>query len=176
MSKNMYAIIGTVAVVAVVAVAIVLLVLPGMQTSVREIELDMVDYGYDRAGFAPTLTIKAGELVRITLINVGSQDHEFMVIRDNEMSLMNMKSIISEIDDMDISEEEKLDLYETRHNMMIGQMAAFGINIHVHEDETEVSEFTINEAGQYWYVCHEAGGTWPEIHQEKGMIGTLIVE
>ena len=184
-------IIATVAVVAVVAIAAILVVVPMFQPQIREIELVMVDYGFNRPGFAPTLTVKAGEIVVVKLRNEGAHPHEFMVVPDKERALMMMKKIISEIDAENIPEEEKLEVYDEEHHHVMEQMmkmydftvepanlndAPSMIMISVEPGEEVSFRMVISNPGTYWYVCQEASGTWPMIHQERGMEGKLIVE
>ena len=183
--------IAVVAIVAIAAGAAILFVTPTLQPSVRTIELTMVDYGFNRPGFAPTLTIKAGEVVVIKLKNSGAHPHEFMVVPDKDRALMMMKKLISEIDAKDIPEEEKIELYDEEHHHAMEQMmrmydftiepeavndAPSMIMVSVEPDEEITIRITIDTPGVYWYVCQEVGGTWPEIHQERGMVGKLIVE
>lgn len=184
-------IIAVVAVVAIAAAASIMLIVPMLQPSVREIELTMVEFGFNRPGFAPTLTIKAGEVVVIKLKNEGAQTHEFMVTPNKDMALQMMKKIISEIDAKDIPEEEKIELYDEEHHEAMERMMRMydfqiepeGINeapsmimVTVEPDEEVVIRMVINDPGEYWYLCQEVGGTWPELHQERGMVGKLIVE
>jgi len=162
-----------------------------MMPSVRTIELSMVEYGFNRAGFAPTLTVKAGEVVVLKLVNNGARAHEFMVVPDKDMALMMMKNIIREVDMLDLSVEEKIHEYEERHLEMMANMdkmydfelepAEVGespgmIMVTLEPGEELEIRFVINDPGTYWYLCQEAEGTWPEIHQERGMVGKLIVE
>ncbi len=177
--------------VALIGAAAILYFVGFFQPSIKEIELVMVDYGYNKASFAPTLTVKAGEVVVIRLKNNGAHPHEFMVVPNKDMALMMMKNLINEIDQMDLSEEEKLELYEERHmEMMMNMDKMYDFEM----EPSEVSEspgmimvtvlpgeeltirIVINDPGSYWYLCQEADGTWPQIHQEKGMVGKLIVE
>lgn len=180
-----------VVVVAIVATGTIFLIVPMLQPQVIEIELTMVDYGFDKPGFGPTIRIKAGQLVRIVFINKGAHTHEFMVVKDKDTSLMMTKKIVSKIDAMDLTEEEKLEMYELEHHeamemmkmkmyefeakpedAIVGNMIMFDVD----PDEKRVIEFVIYTPGEYWYVCQRVAGTWPEIHQERGMFGKLIVE
>jgi uncharacterized cupredoxin-like copper-binding protein len=147
------------------------------QTNIAEFDINMVDYGYNSDGFAPTLTVKAGQEVKITLRNIGDHDHEFLVVEDKEESLKLLKDVIDELDLTDLSEEEKMMEYEERIEEIEDTILAFGIHQHEMEPGVErVLEFVIEIPGTYWYTCLLVDGTWPESHQEKGMVGQLIVE
>ncbi len=185
------ALIASIVIIAAVAAIAILVIVPIFQPPIREIELTLVDYGFNRPGFGPTLRVKAGEIIVVKLTNEGAHTHEFMIVPDKEKSLMMMKKIVEEIDAMDISEEEKLEIYEEEHHHAMEQMMRMydfevdpeGLNdvpsmvmITVEPDQTVTFRLIINTPGEYWYLCQEAGGTWPELHQERGMFGKLIVE
>jgi len=184
-------IIAVVSVVAVAAIATIFVVVPMFQPEIREIELVMVDYGFNKPGFGPTLRVKAGEVVIVKLRNDGAQTHEFMIVPDKEKSLMMMKKVVNEIDERPVSEEEKLEIYDVEHHeVMERMMRMYDFSIEPEEVNSvpsmvmvtvepgeEVSfRLVLSTPGTYWYVCQEAGGTWPVLHQEKGMEGKLIVE
>ena len=167
--------IAVIVIVAVVAGAAIFVVVPMLQPKVAVFELTMVDYGFDRPGFGPTLTIKAGQLVRITLTNAGSHPHEFMVVKDKDKALMMMKKMAQNLLEQGITDPKEAD---ERIAMMMEEMdmAYNEIEAEVEPDEMRVIEFTIDEPGTYWYVCQRAGGTFPVLHQEKGMFGKIVVE
>jgi uncharacterized cupredoxin-like copper-binding protein len=192
MAAKVYALIGTIVVIAAVGIATVFVVLPSMQEEVAEFELVLVDYGYNKAGFGPTLTVKVGQLIRLRLSNEGTQTHEFMLVAEKDMSLMMMKNMVGNIlESMNLTAEEAdldapewqqaLMMYNEMHEGMVDQMAvkdASGnpVQFELEPDESGIFEFRMDEPGTYWFVCHNAGGTFPEIHQDRGMFGKLIVE
>ncbi|MFQ5871696.1 MAG: hypothetical protein ACE5II_00755 [Anaerolineae bacterium] len=176
MVKKVYTLVGVIVAIAVVGIATVFIALPALQQHVHEYDIVLVDYGYNKAGFGPTLTTHAGHLTRIKLSNEGAETHELMIVQDKEMTLMMMKNMVQNIEGNEslTTDEQKLAMYNMMHDDM--DMAFEGIEMELDPDESGVLEFTIDEPGTYWFVCHNAGGTWPEIHQERGMFGKLIVE
>jgi uncharacterized cupredoxin-like copper-binding protein len=176
------ALIGSIVAIAAIGIVAVLVVLPAMQPPIAEFELTMVDYGFNKPGFGPTLTVKVGQVVRVKLENKGSHSHEFMIMPDKDRALMMAKRLVNEILEKGLPEEEALETYEHESHEMMDRMMEMvdfmepPVDVTLEPDESKVIEFVFTKPGTYWYVCQEAGGTWPEIHQEKGMFGKIIVE
>lgn len=183
MNRATYAIVGTIVAIAVVAVVVVGFVLPNLMGVPEEVQWDlvMVDYGFERADFQPTMTVVAGQRIVLTVSNEGTQEHEFMLLEDKDMGMMMMNNMIQTIlaNENLTTDEQREAMYETMHHdmdMAMDDANGVSIEVEVEPDGSDTITFVIDEPGTYYFVCHNVGGTWPEIHQAEGMWGTLIVE
>ncbi len=97
----------------------------------------------------PTITVKVGDTVNITVRNVGKVEHEFMIVQDLNASISHVK--------------------EGKGS----PTPAFGAVLNdIDPDEEDTMTFKADKPGTYYYVCLADD---PEIHAKLGMFGKFIV-
>ena len=141
------------------------------------IELEMREFGYNDSSGGPVLYARVGETLKINLFNAGVIEHEFMVVNNKDMSLKMMKNRINDLQATNLSEEKQIENFHNMHHKMMVDMLSFsGSSIELLPGETRTIEIVVDRPGTFWYVCHQASSTFPELHQDKGMFGKIIVE
>ena len=139
--------------------------------------LDMQEFGYNDFTGGPTLKVRVGDTVRITLKNIGGAEHEFKVVEDKDMSITVMRNVIKDLQSDGLSKAEQIERYDEMRRNMVEDMVAFpGAQVDLKPTETKTIEFVAERPGTFWYVCHNVGGSFPELHQDRGMFGQIIVE
>ena len=164
----------------IIVAAVVLTIIGGailLQPKGPEFTLEMQEFGYDGYSGGPTLKAKVGETIKLTLKNVGGAPHEFMIVENKDMALAMMKKTVSNLHDMGLEKGELIEKYnEMHHGMMMDMMAFQGSQVDLQPGETVTIYVEVDRPGTFWYICHHLEGTYPELHQERGMFGQLIVE
>ena len=98
--------------------------------------------------FTPSsITVKAGEPVRLTLQNQGAVEHDFVV---EQVSISNMNVVQGNAHDH-------------------GSGTTYDLHVSTDPERESIIEFTVTEPGTYRIFCSVAG------HVEGGMVGELIV-
>lgn len=143
----------------------------------REFTIRMQEFGYNGSSTGPTITVKAGDTVRIHVANAGGLGHEFMVVANKDDSIKMMKNIADKLVAQGLNKTDALEQFEIEHEeIMMSGMAAFsGAVVHLEPRENKTIEFVANQPGTYWYICLEAGGTFPKTHAEMDMYGQFLV-
>ena len=119
----------------------------GSSQPATEFTLDASDFAYS----IPSLTVKAGETVQLTINNVGQLEHDFV------------------IEKIDVKTKVIKDSGSEEHHMH-GAEANYNLHVSARVGETSIIQFTVTEPGTYQFFCSVPG------HKEAGMVGELIVE
>ncbi len=53
----------------------------------KSFELDAREFGFSQVEGGPTLRVKAGDTVTITLVNIGAEEHEWMVVSKDTLAV-----------------------------------------------------------------------------------------
>ena len=120
------------------------LLLAGCQPR-TEVKVKAFDIGYD----TQTITIKAGEPVRLVFENDGVLEHDFVIET--------------------ITLQEKTE-HSSGHSTHGEESMDADFHVSVAPDGSSYIDFTVLEPGTYEFFCSVEG------HKEAGMTGTLIVE
>jgi len=146
-------VIGAVLVVAVVAASAMFLLAP--QSREKSFALEAFDFGFNGHQGGPTLTVKEGDTVKISLTNKGGVGHELMILTKDEY-------------------DEFLKHWESGEEHSHPEAAFKGAVIHdLEPGETKTITFVADKAGEYVYVCLEKE---PDLHAKLGMVANFIVE
>jgi uncharacterized cupredoxin-like copper-binding protein len=123
------------------------------------------------------LTVKVGDNVRIHVANAGGLGHEFMVVANKDDSIQMMKNISDKLVAQGLSKTDALEQFGKEHDqmMMMGMTAFSGAVVGLGPGENKAIEFVANQPGTYWYICLEAGATFPKTHAEIGMYAQFQV-
>jgi uncharacterized cupredoxin-like copper-binding protein len=188
-------VIAIVIAVAATAAAMDLVVIPALQptqTSYVKFHITAFDVGYDQPGFNPRLGVKAGQLILIEMNNSGAMDHEFLLFSGSKDTILaSAKAALAQAQannpgwnsDPAIA-TAALDNYTEYHDSW-ANLTRYGCNDprlgcvdhDVGPDTSTLFWFVVNTPGTYFFACHQVDTTaipW-QIHQEKGMWGTLVV-
>lgn len=178
--STVLALVAAIAVIAVGSVASFYLL---EQPKIREITLEMWDFGYNGPSGGPTIRMKAGETIRITLINKGAVDHEFMPIADKDEFLAKLREEVKKLQEkgLDAEEiEESLGHEELAHEHAVGEILMNNdkqeMEVVLLPGERATFLFSVDEPGIYSYLCTELEMTFPQTHADKGMYGKIVVE
>ncbi|MCS7095133.1 MAG: hypothetical protein NZ988_04930 [Thaumarchaeota archaeon] len=181
-------------VIAVVAVVVVIGALTFFifgQRGPREIILEAWEFGYNGTTGGPTIKLKAGEEIRITLINRGGVAHEIIVVKDQdrEAFLTETHKLVRRFIEKGVTDPIVIHASPEWHvsyrifavtEMVIGGNIVLGFRTidHIHVERGQVFSFTmkLDKPGTYNYVCGLTELTFPETHADRGMYGTIIVE
>jgi uncharacterized cupredoxin-like copper-binding protein len=185
-------VIAIVVAVAVTAAVMDLAIVPMLQppqTATKPIHITTFDVGYDQPGFNPDYKIKAGTIILIEMNNSGAMAHEFLLFRGDRTTILNhAKGALSLAQannpgwDADpATATAALDNYTEYHDTW-NNLSRVGcpdscVDHDVDPGATTLFWFVINTPGNYFFACHQVdttGTTW-EIHQEKGMWGTIEI-
>jgi len=118
----------------------------GAPQLVNEVTLQLTDFAYS----SPSITIPAGEPVKLTLINNGAIEHDFVIEKVN------------------VKFDLKQDGGSTEHHAH-GTQENYDLHISALPSKTSVAQIAIDEPGTYKFFCSVEG------HLEAGMIGELTV-
>jgi uncharacterized cupredoxin-like copper-binding protein len=113
----------------------------------NEITLEASDFTYS----LPSITVKTGEPVVMTLINTGQLEHDFVIDKINAKTK--------------VVQQGGLEAHGAH-----GAEANYDLHFSAQVGETTIVEFTVAEPGTYQFFCSIPG------HKEAGMVGDLIVE
>jgi len=111
-----------------------------------EFTLDASDFAYS----VPSMTVKVGEPVQLTINNVGALEHDFV------------------IEQIDAATKVIQDSGSEEHHAH-GAEAKYDLHVSAQVGETSIIEFTVNEPGTYQFFCSVPG------HKDAGMVGELTV-
>ena len=137
-------------------------------------------------------TVKAGQIVVVTMNNSGAMAHEFLLFSGDRTSILNSAKYALALaqshnpnwdTDPDIA-NTTLDEYTGYHDSWTN-LTRYGctdptlgcVDHDVDPDATFLFWFVINTPGTYFFGCHQVDTTaipWM-IHQDKGMWGTIVV-
>jgi len=127
-------------------ITLILTACGGTSQPATEITLEAGDFTYS----IPSITVKAGEPVVLTIKNTGQLEHDFVIER------------------IDVKTNVIKDSGSDEHQAH-GAEANYDLHVSAQVGETSVIEFTVAEPGTYQFFCSVAG------HKEAGMVGELIV-
>ena len=172
---------------AVIAVAAVLVgtsaYLIASQPKVKEFKLELTEFGYNGPTGGPILKVKAGETVRVTLVNNGAVDHEFRIVKNRDAFLSDVNKAMERLRTEGVTEQdgvEKAAVFKEARRLtgleIIKTSEGLEWDADVKPGETNTAEFVIDTPGTYWYLCGELDATFPMTHAHKNMSGQLIVE
>ena len=139
---------------------------------VNSFELIMRDFAYNGYGFndyqgGPTLQVKQGDTVRVTLVNEGFLDHEFMLVSTH--ALEEALEAVEHGAESDGDEHERDEAEQHIHP----EMAFPGAMLTLSPGEKGTVEFVADKAGTFAIACFVGE---PEVHAALGMHATLVVE
>lgn len=148
----------------------------------REIRLEAREFGFNGPSGGPTIRAKVGETIRIVLVNMGGADHEFMVVSDKDGFLQRLHQVIAELrakgldeEKIETSEEvEEVHHHFTAVELTVGNERKMDVEVEPRESATFTLRF--DRPGTYYYLCADMGLTFPEVHADRGMWGTIVVE
>ena len=130
----------------VVILTLLLTACGGASQPATEFTLDTSDFAYS----IPSLTVKVGETVQLTLNNIGVLEHDFV------------------IEKIDVTTKVIQDSGSEEHGAH-GAEANYDLHVSAQVGETSIIQFTVNEPGTYQFFCSVPG------HKDAGMVGELIV-
>jgi len=192
----LWIVIAIVVAVAITAAVMDLAVFPALQPAGStdfKVHLMTFDVGYDRPNYHPEWQVKAGQVVVVTMNNSGAMAHEFLLFSGDRTAILNSAKAAlalaqSQYPDWATNETNAtaaLDQYTAYHDGW-ANLTRFGCNDvtlgcvdhDVEPDHTFLFWFVINTPGSYFFACHQVDMTNPtawQIHQDKGMWGTIVV-
>lgn len=107
----------------------------------------------------PTVTVKTGDTIVLTLQNMGSKnDHEFFILDPKDYN--NYLSALAS--GQNASEPKPAFPSASVEDVPAGQ--------------SKTGTFVVGQPGTYVYACLDKEGTEPLTHAHKGMYGTFVVE
>jgi len=128
----------------------------------RRITVQAFDFFFTVPGFQgnnPTITVRTGDTIVLTLQNMGSKnDHEFFVLTKEDFNKYINSLNVGE----NASEPEPAFVDGSVEDVPAGQ--------------SKTGTFVVGQPGTYVYACLDKMGTDPVTHANKGMYGTLQVE
>jgi len=125
-------------------------VLPGGRKEFKLIAGAGKEYSFSDGGEEnPTLRVKKGDVVKVTLRDKGMREHEFMIVEDVDRAIRQVEEGVGH------------------------PMAVFGAEVRVKPGIEDSVVFRADQAGNFFYVCLEKE---PEVHAKRGMVGKFIVE
>ena len=204
----LWIVIAIVVAVAITAAVMDLAVFPALQTSQTgpaKFWVTTLDFAFDKVGVNPDLgTVKAGQVVLITLANNGTNAHEFLLFSGDKTAVLNSaKAALAQAiaahpelswtnltpAEHDAAVNATLDDYSTIHDTwtnlsrVTDPVTSSPVDHDVDPGDTLQFWFVINTPGNYFFACHQVDTTDPNpanwvIHQGHlpiGMWGTLEV-
>ena len=117
----------------------------GASSPAKEMTVNMTEFGFE----PNTITVTAGEPVKLTLVNNGAVEHDFVV------EVIPVKDVSTEGMEMD---------------HMSGDHAEYDLHTATAAGATSTLSFTATTPGTYKIICSVPG------HKEAGMTGELIVK
>ena len=134
----------------ILLVAVALLVLSacsaGQAKPATDVTVEMTDFAYSPA----SITVPAGQPVKLTVKNAGNIEHDFVVEK------------------IDVTTNMMEDSGSDAHHAH-GEEQNYDLHVSAGAGETSVLELTVLEPGTYEVFCSVQG------HKEAGMIGKLNV-
>jgi len=128
----------------------------------RHITIQAFDFFFTVPGMQgnnPTLTVRTGDTIVLTLQNMGSKnDHEFFVLTKQDFDKYINSLNVGE----NASEPEPAFINGSVEDVPAGQ--------------SRTGTFVVGQPGTYVYACLDKMGTDPMTHANKGMYGILQVE
>lgn len=110
-------------------------------------------------GNNPTITIKTGDTVVLTLENLGTKNnHEFFVLTQSDFNSYTTSLQVGE----NATEPEPAFTNGSVEDVAPG--------------ESKTGTFVVGQPGTYVYACLDKEGTDPVTHANKGMYGTFVVQ
>ena len=181
MKRNTTIIMG--AVVIVLAVAGISAYLLTSQPKVKEFKLELLDYGYNGSSGGPTLRVKAGDVVKVTLINKSERVHEFRLSSNMDKFLSDVDKVVANLQAQGLKTADQVDSAQAFKDArrltgmkLVMVNNALDWDTDVDPGKTVTIQFSIDTPGTYWYLCGELDGTFPQTHTHKSMFGQIIVE
>ena len=172
-------VIAIVIAVAVTAAVMDLAVLPLLQgpskTADAPFTVVTLDFAFDKVGVNPQLEVKAGQTVVITLVNNGTNAHEFLLFNKNrDAVLTSAKAALAQAiaehpevrwtnltsDQHNDTVNATLDDYSSIHDTWDNLSRVFSagtdspIDHNVDAGATVLFWFVINTPGTYFFACH----------------------
>jgi plastocyanin len=151
----------------IVAIILVLIVafnaayLQSLPTT-RRIRVQAFDFFFVVPGMSgnnPTITVRTGDTVVLTLENMGTtNDHEFFVLTQSDFKNYTTALQVGE----NATEPEPAFIDGSVEDVPPGM--------------SKTGTFVVGQPGTYVYACLDTEGTEPLTHANKGMYGTLIVQ
>ncbi|MEM4174105.1 MAG: hypothetical protein QXV14_05880 [Candidatus Caldarchaeum sp.] len=147
----------------------------------KELRLTAMEFGFNNYSGGPMLRVKTGENIIIFLENEGGVVHEFIVVKDLDAFLNDLRTAVKASGSGLTSDEvDKVLPVEMMHHkhaaamfLMEGQLLH---HVMVDPQQTVRFRLVINRPGTYFYVCPMFAATFPETHADRGMFGVLVVE
>ena len=107
------------------------------------------DFGFDGFGQGPTIRVKVGDSVQVTMKNGGGLEHEFRIVQTLTVT---------------ITPQSSYSVFPGSFIDLIGPVQSATIT------------FVADRPGKYFYACFSRDGTDPKTHVDLGMWGEFIVE
>jgi len=130
--------------------------------TIRHITVEGYDFFFTVPGMQgdnPTITVRTGDTIVLTLKNMGSKnDHEFFILTKADFD--NYTTSLS-------AGENASEPRPAFQNGSVEDVAA---------GESKTGTFVVGLPGAYVYACLDKTGTGPLTHANKGMYGTFQVE
>lgn len=149
---------------------------------VQEFKIETWDFGYNGPTGGPTLNVKAGQTVRVTLVSKGGVEHEFRLSNNKETFLSDVEKAVATLQSQGMKDQdviEKADAFKAARRAsgmkIVKTEGQLDWDTDVGIGETKTVEFTIDTRGTYWYLCGELDATFPQTHAHRGMAGQIVV-
>ncbi len=152
----------------VVAVIVIALAVGGglyfmSRPATRQITLQAFDFFFLQPGVTgnnPTITVKSGDTVILTIQNLASKDHELMILtkQDYDSYYAGVQSGQRPLHPHPEAAFKEAEVED------------------VEPGESKTGTFVVGQPGTYVYACLEDAGTIPLTHAHEGMFGTFIVQ
>ncbi len=169
-------------VIAVIAVGGLASYLTTSQPKAKEFKLEAQEFGYGSASGGPKLTVKAGETVKVTLVNKGAVDHEFRIVKDKDAFLLDVDKAVQKLQAQGIKDQDGVEksqgFKDARRATGLKIIKAGGEpdwDADVEKGESKTFEFSVDAPGTYYYVCGELDATFPQVHAHRGMFAQIVV-
>jgi uncharacterized cupredoxin-like copper-binding protein len=121
--------------------------------TVQQVTVQASEFKYDPA----QITVKAGQLVRLTLKNAGTVDHEL------EITGLSPK-------DLTIDQSQAGTIPDAEKNEAADDAQKGLVHLYTAPNGTSIVQFTPQQTGTFEFFCGIAG------HKDSGMVGKLIVQ
>jgi len=150
----------------VIAVIVIALAVGGglyfvSRPTTRQITLQAFDYFFLQPGVTgnnPTITVKSGDTIVLTIQNLANKDHEYFVLTQSDYN-----NYINALQKGENAEEPKPAFKEAEVE-------------DVEAGQSKTGTFVAGQPGTYVYACLDKDGTKPLTHAHKGMFGTFTVQ
>jgi hypothetical protein len=152
-------------VVIIVAISTTILVLANLQrqSGIPELKVVVVDFAYRVDNGEPVIKLRANEEVRIIFENRGRYDHEFLLVRDKDAVIREVKEAL------------RRGVSDAELDRLKAGMAFAGIRYEAEPGSITIFRLKLVTPGVYYFLCLETEpGSIP--HAERGVLGLIIVE